>query len=324
VPIKNPIGSLKRGGTKFLISKDSSGNFKGSFMFYVADSLYDLATKGVYSPATFTGAAVYTDLVGKVQHGYKVVDGQSVGTADAKLIRGNGQSSSFNGRLKVRSCWSETIGITMPDYAFSALGYESIEVIKCDGFGGSSAGAGSSGGGWDSGVPSNVFTDAEKQQLRTKLRALGLNELEDYFLNDKELCKASEAFLNARGKNNINNNALFNLVPAAVDVALFSSHMDLLSKDNKYYNANKNASFPNIGSDAWRNTLKFTITSPTNGLDIYDVTFPNSVKTKDAIFARAFAQDAAEHIDKIFDTALIHVDNIINPLECVTKSGQRI
>jgi hypothetical protein len=343
VPVK-PIAFLDKRNQLYglVVFRDSFNQLDARLQVYSATPNYE-ANHETFSVHDFSGFLFQIDLNGKVDNIYGLDNGKFITKIklkpNASQLTVRGLCDCFTddptaGFIKRAICWicdvfggggDEAVVQNVVDvFGFDrndVLQYASNNDNNNNGGGGGSSGTGTNPPNLNSEIDNTLFDVVGQTTKFSYYQGLymgkGFNdtEFEDLYMNPKLFTQVNK-FFEGRGSSPANVNAIKQLVNNySLDVEDRTRHLKLLNNDAEYYNKNQAAGMPPVGSAAWGNTLKFTITSPTNGLDIYDVTFPNYVKTKEAIFARAFAEDAAEHIDKIFDAALIHVNNIINPLD---------
>ena len=272
--------------TRLLISRDSANNLIGAFMIYVADRDYHNATDGKYRLNDFKGDIIYLDINGRFLFGYKVLNGQIVGTATASLdIRTNS--------IHPRTCTTQSANYCIYEFVWQA-GISSLldclvefQITSTDcppdpgtglaggvGSTGSSGSIGSSSGGGGVGgiLPPSVFTAGEMNALRIKYINNGLEDVWlDYLKYNQTLLQATEAFLNARDGFTWQNKAmLMTLIPSTIDLDVFIDYLGLLTSDDNFFDAQRNAGFPAIGTNAWVETLN--IFTPTENPSFWDLT----------------------------------------------------
>jgi hypothetical protein len=123
-----PLNLTLTGGRcvpRLLIRRNPNGELSGRYLLYIPDENYHTQTNGVQNPNSFAGAVIYTDFYGHYLHGYKIVNGQVVGTATTIKTDGRGISH-------LRSCISVTF--CRPIFVFSDT--ECFDVLICWGNGG--------------------------------------------------------------------------------------------------------------------------------------------------------------------------------------------
>lgn len=143
-------------------------------------------------------------------------------------------------------------------------------------------------------------------------RQKGFNdtEFENLYFHPKLFTQVNK-FFDDKSSSPENINAIKQLINNfSLDVEDRTRQVRLLNNDDAYFNANQAAGMPDVGSSAWKNTLAFNLSPPTNGLDPARVTFPKAVNSKEALFAREFAKSASSYIDNLFTQSVVHVDQM--------------
>jgi hypothetical protein len=130
----------------------------------------------------------------------------------------------------------------------------------------------------------------------------------DMMYNNRKLFTRLTNYFRANGFNTSSAAAIKNNMSFIWETDLFCDYLRLMETKHSFFNKSRDAGFPEIGSDAWYETLKFTYTSPKNGLN-YLVNFPNKSKNQEALFAREFAEEAAAKVDASFDNTIKNIAN---------------
>jgi hypothetical protein len=256
-PIKSPLSSIERGGTKLLIHQKEDGSFEGFYAFFVADSLYDVRTKGLYKLENYTGSIIYIDLLGKVKEGFLYENGKIVGNSTAR------KTSKIRGDTNLQTRGIECYSYVVTSLVWVSIAYrgyweqQQVTVTECHssgGFGGFSGSIPQGGSGGN--LPASLFSQTQLDILRDKYILNGLEEIWDNLRSDQELLQATNSFLDNRGWNSANKSALMNLLPSSTDAESLKQHLSLMAADTDYYNFNKDALFPLTDSEAYRTVLK--------------------------------------------------------------------
>ena len=150
-PVEDSVHGLS---AKLLVFRDSLRQLRGVFMIYLPDAIYHTQTNGNYTPSTFTGIVVYTDVNGQAFLSCKIVNGQIERLYNAEITDGRGAT--------IRDC----LDVQFPDcpQVFTAP-CGSMRFCDCSGNCGPSAGTNSNGDiivwgstGSNSGSPSGGFS----------------------------------------------------------------------------------------------------------------------------------------------------------------------
>ena len=322
-PLNFVVGS--KGFARLLISRDSTRNLIGKYAIYLPDSVYRLQTHSVYSAQTFTGLVFYFNSDGTFSHGNEYKNG--VRTRDASIIDRN------RANITPRDCWNTTFTLTtviqlgaysdeVPDIGTISTTYS---VTICGGGNGSFGGStGNDSGGGGNIDPSDAFLGAGLDGFMGVLDGeVPVNNLISRFPSQANFINSIITLNNKFGgqldRNIIPllysnqgaltqaNNYLANSSSAS-DKETVTKHLNLLNTKSKYLKKNQDAGFPDIGTNDWYETLNFTYTSPTNGLN-YNVNFTNNNRTQEALFAREFGEATASQIDVIFDRTIGQIGN---------------
>jgi hypothetical protein len=257
-PLKKRI-SGGPGDTRLLITRDSANNLVGVFMIYVADKDYHNATNGQYRLSDFRGDIIYLDINGRFLCGYKIQNGQIIGSVTARQKDGERSNS-----IQPRTCTTQTASyciyeiyeyinqVGIASMSSNCLVEFQMTSTTCPPTSSSSniptspIGSGSSGSGGLFGLPSSTFTISQLNALRIKYRDNGLEDIWlGYLNNNSTLLQATESFLNARGGfTSANKAALLRLIPQATNVASLVKYLELLVSNNDFFNANVATNFP--------------------------------------------------------------------------------
>ena len=92
--------------SNFMVRRLPNGNFIGRYALYFPTTAYRNQVQGHYNPLDFTGSVIYTDLNGNYTHGFKLENGQIIGTATATKSNGR-NTSDFRGCLTITWCFIE-------------------------------------------------------------------------------------------------------------------------------------------------------------------------------------------------------------------------
>ena len=272
-PVSNTLDN-NRGDAKLMIFRDSANQLKGLYMLYLPDEAYRIQTLGVYTPATFTGIVVYTDFSGHAFLSFRIENGHIEKQYNATV---SGVGASLNGNSSNPGC------LTLSACGFVAAPSPFCSFRFCDCNGNCSTGGGGGGSGgvgpWGSypPVPGYNFISPTWEHVNTSGSGSGSsgggsgwggNQANNLFNTDAQLIgtvstsawtilkdnqqakTTSKRFLNKRGRDNvaaIDNSYSF----ADSDPDVYNQYLGLLTDDDAFFNANKNAGFPTLGTDAW-------------------------------------------------------------------------
>ena len=198
--VRNPFHGLN---AKLLVFRDSLQQLRGVFMIYLPDAAYHTQTNGNYSPSTFTGIVVYTDVNGQAFLSCRIANGQIERLYDATLTNGRGAtardcldilfpscpipfgaSASMCGNMRFCDC-SGNCG-TSPNWGFNGVvvgpvggrGFSYGNPPTTSSGGGNTGSSGGGGGGaWNSSQPASLFTLSQIEALRIEYRTAGLDEI---------------------------------------------------------------------------------------------------------------------------------------------------
>jgi hypothetical protein len=278
-PITNGFQKMN-GDAKLLIFRDTAQQLRGVFMVYLPDEAYRIQTHENYSPATFTGIIIYTDINGQAILSCKINNGQIQNLYSATISRETGGAG-------LRSC----LEIHVPCEGITLSNCGIIRFCDCTGCGVSGSGGGGSGGvysppmiivgpdgrrpgynftfggvstttnggsngGSGSGGSGNSWANSQPNSLLSDnalMRALS-NTTWDKIKDNIKAKSLARSFLIKRGTENavaIDNNS------DLVEVTnLFNEHIYWLTHEDEYFQANKAANFPQAGSEAWEESIK--------------------------------------------------------------------
>jgi hypothetical protein len=233
--------SGQRVNTKMLIFRDSSDNLDGLYLIYVADSLYDIQTQGQYTPSTFTGFAIYTDVNGRFKSGYKIATGQIL--HKVKAFRSDGRTSTITPRGDCYAPVTFSLPIDDPCGCFMSFS-ENTDCGQVNMFG--DYGSNSTGGSWSGSQPPAIYSQSQLELLAKKYRDNGLEEVWLGYLNvNHTLLQSTEFFLNRRGGfNGRNKTMLLNLIPSSTNLTMLAEYFELLALNDDFFYANLAENFP--------------------------------------------------------------------------------
>ena len=266
-PISNELPSI-HGDAKLIIFRDSMNQLRGMFIMYLPDDTYRMQTLGEYSPATFTGIVIYTDFSGDAFLSFQIENGIIQKRLIATTSNGGPTfSSSFGCTTMEGPCpqvfAKRSCAYILCDYGASPGGvgggggvprnfdspvpgynFPSWLTGGTSGSSGGSNGGNGGGSSWGGSQPNNLFnTDA---QLISAVSPSAWAIIKD----NKPAKASAKRFLTKRGVDNvaaIDNSYSF----ADSDPDIFNQYLGLLTDDDAFFDVNKNAGFPQVGSLAW-------------------------------------------------------------------------
>ncbi len=256
-----PLGLDLKGGIivpRLLVRRSSNGGFVGRYVIYLPTDEYHNRVQGQYNPSNFTGSVIYTDFKGNYSHGYKIEDGEWVGTAVAK--KDDGREGVPSG---LRSCTYTTycINIQVSPNQDAPLYLECFSIVTCtslcgpavyncfleqdpwgtDEYGGGTGGYSGGGyGSWSSSQPT-FYLGQLTDQARDFLTIKGFSQIEIDFLS------FSPAIVNQ----------IFSYLSIndSVDALRFCHlHLNLCIENSDYWLANIQQQ-PELGTEAWVDAL---------------------------------------------------------------------
>ncbi len=243
-----------------MVRRLPNGNFIGRYALYFPTTAYRNQVQGHYNPLDFTGSVIYTDLNGNYTHGFKLENGQIIGTATA---------TKSDGRLTsgLRGCLSITVCISQEQLPFD--GERCMTIMDCT-FHASGAnipppGTGSGpGGGWNDGGSAGGNSGGGGGGTTTQPSSVWASNQPPIVLG--ELSYEARQFLTTKGfsefqmdwlamKPNLLDQVLnYMRTDGSVEGALVSrQHVDLYVENVEYRNAMIAANYPLIGTDSWAN-----------------------------------------------------------------------
>ena len=283
VPVENiPALDASKEGYSLVFYNDSLGHMQSVLQCYVPTIDYYKKVNGKNNPSDFTGYLYQISMSGKIQKVLKIDNGKILGELHHGQLSGtpSGDPSDCPGPSlfdKIghffSSLWSR-----VTDF-FDDLPFNSSDPY---GSGGNFSPTGSSGGygdgtlsGFGDGtnsifdagnrdLPDNIYDAAT---LKSGLITFGISEFNyNYYIRQHpELETEILNFIVTRSRANINLQAVLNEYQT-LDAATLTQYFNLLATNNDFYNASKNAGFPEVGSDDWilNVAVSFFLLDPTS------------------------------------------------------------